>query len=50
MFLLGILKKEAEGVVEQKCNESKSKLFRLEDFIDNDDEKIKLILNNENSA
>lgn len=45
----GILKKEAEGIVEQKCNESKSKLFRLEDFIDNDGEKIKLILNNDNS-
>jgi dihydrofolate synthase/folylpolyglutamate synthase len=46
---IGMLKNEAEKVVEQKCNESKSKLFRLEDFIDNDGEKIKLILNNDNS-
>jgi dihydrofolate synthase / folylpolyglutamate synthase len=45
----GLLKKEAEGVVKQKCNESKSKLFQLKDFIDNDGEKIKLILNNDNS-
>jgi len=45
----GILKKEAEVVIEQKCNESKSKNFRLGDFIDNDGEKIKLILNYDNS-
>jgi len=44
----GLLKKEAEGVVEQKCNESKSKLFQLKDFIDNNGGKIKLILNNDN--
>ena len=39
----GVIKKQAEEVVKKKCDETKSKLFRLDDFI-NDGEKIKLVI------
>ena len=40
----GILKKEAEKIVEQKCQETKSNHFRLEDFINSDGEQIRVLL------
>jgi len=43
----GILKKEAEVVIEQKCKETKSKIFPLKDFIVDEDDQIRVSLNNE---
>lgn len=40
----GMLKKEAAEVIEQKCGETKSKIFSLKDFIMNDGERIILLL------
>ena len=38
----GILKKEAEEVIAQKCSDTQSKLFQLEDFINNDGDQISI--------
>jgi dihydrofolate synthase/folylpolyglutamate synthase len=43
----GILRKEAEVVIEQKCKETKSKIFPLKDFIVDEDDQIRVSLNNE---
>lgn len=40
----GRLKKEAEVVIKRRCDETKSKLHRIEDFIVKDNEEFKLIL------
>jgi len=40
----GILKKEPVEVVEQKCRDTQSKLFQLEDFIDNDSDRIRVLI------
>jgi len=42
---IGILKKAATIVVEQKCKETKSKLFPLNEFIEKNGEQIRLLLN-----
>jgi len=44
----GLLKKEAEGVVEQKCKETNSILYPMKDFISESDDQIRILLNKEN--
>jgi dihydrofolate synthase / folylpolyglutamate synthase len=44
----GLLKKEAEVVVEQKCKETNSILFPLKDFIIESNDQIRLLHNKEN--
>lgn len=45
----GRLKKEAEEVIKRRCDETKSKLHRIEDYIVKDNEEVKLILDNNNT-
>ena len=40
----GMLKKEAAEIIEQKCRDTKSKIFPLKDFIDNDAEQIRILI------
>jgi dihydrofolate synthase/folylpolyglutamate synthase len=44
----GILKKEAEVVVEQKCKEKNSILYPMKDFVIESDDQIRLLLDQEN--
>lgn len=42
----GILKKEAKEIIEHKCKETGSQLFRLEDFIISEENEIKILIDN----
>ncbi|MGB5528815.1 MAG: Mur ligase family protein, partial [Ignavibacteriaceae bacterium] len=41
----GILEKEATEIIEQKCKETDSKLFKLKDFISNNKNNFKVLIN-----
>jgi len=45
----GMLKEEAAEMIEQKCRETNSKLFQLKDFVIEDSDHTRVMINNERS-